>query len=146
MIAGRYALGNKLGAGMQAEVRAARDTSTGQNVAVKILDRSNMKSKTLIALEREVNIMKTISHPNVLDLKSAEMDIFFESKPVAVLVLELAEGGELFDYLMYSGYFEEALARTYMQQLVSALECCHAHHVYHRDIKWVHFIDTVVLS
>jgi serine/threonine protein kinase len=54
MIAGRYSLGHKLGAGMQAEVRAAKDTATGANVAVKIIDRTNMKSRALIALEREV--------------------------------------------------------------------------------------------
>jgi len=120
---------------MQAEVRAAKDTSTGVNVAVKIIDRSNMKSRALTALEREINIMKTVSHPNILSLKAAEMDLTFESKPAAILVLELAEGGELFDYLMYAGYFDESLARTYMKQLVSALEACHSNNVFHRDIK-----------
>jgi serine/threonine protein kinase len=79
--------------------------------------------------------MKTVSHPNVLLLKGSDLDLNFESKPVACLVLELASGGELFDYLMFTGYFDELLARTYMRQLVSALECCHQNNVFHRDIK-----------
>jgi carbon catabolite-derepressing protein kinase len=52
-----------------------------------------------------------------------------------VLVLELAEGGELFDYLMYSGYFDDRIARSYFRQLMLALEACHALNIFHRDIK-----------
>ena len=81
--------------------------------------------------------MKTVSHPNVLGLLAFELDLQYENKPVAVLVLELAEGGELFDYLMYSGFFQETIARTYFQQLVSALEACHSNNIFHRDIKSV---------
>jgi 5'-AMP-activated protein kinase, catalytic alpha subunit len=83
----------------------------------------------------QVVIMKTVAHPNVLGLLAFDMELEFERKPVAVLVLELAEGGELFDYLMYSGYFQESIARTYFHQLVSALQTCHANNIYHRDIK-----------
>lgn len=79
--------------------------------------------------------MKTVGHPNVLSLLAFDLNLEFEQKPVAVLVLELAEGGELFDYLMYSGYFQESIARTYFHQLVSALQTCHANNIYHRDIK-----------
>jgi BR serine/threonine kinase len=86
---------------------------------------------------RQVLIMKTVAHPNVLGLLAFDLEIEFERKPVAVLVLELAEGGELFDYLMYSGFFQESIARTYFRQLVSALETCHAHNIFHRDIKCV---------
>ena len=52
-----------------------------------------------------------------------------------MLVLELAEGGELFDYLMYSGHFDDRIARSYFRQLVLALEACHALNVFHRDLK-----------
>mmetsp|Transcript_20116 Transcript_20116/g.28917 ORF Transcript_20116/g.28917 Transcript_20116/m.28917 type:complete len:477 (+) Transcript_20116:131-1561(+) len=135
LLGGRYALGHKLGAGMQAEVRAARDTASNTAVALKLIDKSNIRTKALVALEREVNIMKTLVHPNILALKGFDSDITYDSKPVAVLVLEIADGGELFDYLMYSGYFEEVVARTYMHQLVGALRCCHEHNIFHRDIK-----------
>ena len=44
--------------------------------------------------------------------------------PTVVLGLEYAAGGELFDILMYTGCFDEVLARTLFQQLASALQVC----------------------
>lgn len=37
---------------------------------------------------------------------------------VVLLVMELATGGELFDFMMYTGCFPEPIARTYFQQLL----------------------------
>lgn len=54
-IGGRYSVGPRLGAGMQAEVRAGSDLVTGEAVALKIIDKSNIKPRALIALEREVS-------------------------------------------------------------------------------------------
>ncbi|KAG5184218.1 kinase-like domain-containing protein [Tribonema minus] len=53
----------------------------------------------------------------------------------AALVLELAGGGELFDYIMHTGRLSELTARTYFAQLCSAMVCCHALGVAHRDLK-----------
>lgn len=104
-------------------------------VALKIIDKTKLRRRTLEALEREVEIMKVIRHRNVLRLKAVAMDTTIENKTVAVLVLEIAEGGELFEFLMHTKHFEESLARTYFHQLVSALHCCHKQNIYHRDIK-----------
>ena len=106
-----------------------------RTVALKIIDKTKLRRRTLEALEREVEIMKVIRHPNVLRLKAVAMDTTIENKTVAVLVLEIAEGGELFEYLMQTKHFEEVLARTYFKQLVSALQCCHQQNIFHRDIK-----------
>jgi len=54
---------------------------------------------------------------------------------VILIVLELAPGGELFDFLFYSGCFEECVARTIFHQLIIALECCHSQGIVHRDLK-----------
>jgi serine/threonine protein kinase len=51
-----------------------------------------------------------------------------------MLVMELAQGGELFTYLTL-GPLPSRIARTYFQQLVSAVEHCHSHGVFHRDLK-----------
>jgi len=50
-------------------------------------------------------------------------------------VLELATGGELFEFLSYTGFFEESIARSYFHQLMSGVECCHSEGVVHRDLK-----------
>lgn len=54
---------------------------------------------------------------------------------VILVVLELATGGELFDFLAFTGPFEEAIARTYFQQLVAGLAHCHSKGIAHRDLK-----------
>lgn len=52
------------------------------------------------------------------------------------LAMEYCEGGELLDYLIYSGRFDERLARTYFRQLVSALRFLHETCGFaHRDVK-----------
>jgi serine/threonine protein kinase len=52
-----------------------------------------------------------------------------------MLVLELSAGGELFDYLMHTGPFDDVLARTYFRSMIAALELCHSQGIFHRDIK-----------
>jgi serine/threonine protein kinase len=49
--------------------------------------------------------------------------------------LELADGGELFDWIKWTGRFEEPLARYYFHQLISGLSHCHNSGFAHRDLK-----------
>ena len=54
---------------------------------------------------------------------------------VILVVLELATGGELFEFLSFTGCFEEAIARTYFHQLIAGVGYCHSKGVVHRDLK-----------
>jgi serine/threonine protein kinase len=54
---------------------------------------------------------------------------------VILVALELASGGELFDFLSYTGAFEDQIARSYFRQLVSGLSACHSAGIVHRDLK-----------
>lgn len=47
------------------------------------------------------------------------------SKQVDYIVLELAQGGELFDFVANSGRFKEKVARTYFHQFMDALKYMH---------------------
>jgi serine/threonine protein kinase len=58
-----------------------------------------------------------------------------DGREVVALTLELARGGELFNYLMHSGPFSEALSRHFFRELLAGLGHCHARGVAHRDIK-----------
>jgi len=84
--------------------------------------------------------MKALNHPNILSLKDIDYNCQYPKKrggfrEVVLLVLELASGGEIFDFLMYTGKFSEIIARTYFKQLISALESCHTQGIFHRDLK-----------
>jgi len=84
--------------------------------------------------------MGKIRHRNVIRLKHVEWDAKYEKKDgtkidVILVVLELADGGELFEFLSYTGSFDEKIARTYFKQLIDGLDYCHTQGVSHRDLK-----------
>jgi len=131
-----YGAGRVLGSGMQGEVRAGIHYPTeNTEIALKFVDKTVLDQKSLRMLDREVTIMKSLNHPNITNLHDYYSNVTFNGKNCCLLVLELASAGELFEFLMHSGYFEENLSRTYMRQLLSALTACHQNGIYHRDIK-----------
>ena len=95
------------------------DEKTGERVALKILKKKEMgvTADVIKQVEREIHAMSQISHVNVIRLKEVQWDATYEKKngtklQVILVVLELATGGELFDFLAFTGPFEEAIART----------------------------------
>ncbi|GMF57694.1 unnamed protein product [Phytophthora fragariaefolia] len=136
----QYQVLQTLGSGLQGKVKLGVDSVTRQRVALKIIDMAKLQRKAMINVYREVEAMSRVAHANVLRLLSVHDDVPYpkkdgSSKQVIVIVLELATGGELFDFMMYTGCFSESIARAYFQQLVAGLDACHAQGVYHRDIK-----------
>lgn len=51
------------------------------------------------------------------------------------LLMELCQGGELFDRIAECGGLEEMEAKRYFAQILAALQHCHANNVFHRDLK-----------
>lgn len=78
----------------------------------------------------EIKVLRTLKHPHILRL----YDVIFKQKDI-VLVLEYVSGGELFEHLNSFGRLPESQARALFQQIVSALEYCHANGIAHRDLK-----------
>ena len=65
-----------------------------------------------------------VGHPNVLGLHEV-LELVNDSKTTIFLVLEMANGGELFDRIKVDAGTEEETARTYMRQLLSGIAHCH---------------------
>jgi len=139
-----YAMGKTLGAGIQGKVKLGVNLQTGQRVALKCMDKNKLgrdRTRQMEMLEREIQAMESLQHPNILNLQHVTMNAEYPrkgtkgTKEVVLLALELAEGGELFDYLMHTGAFGDDIARTYFRQMLSALELCHNAGIYHRDLK-----------
>ncbi|XP_062513146.1 serine/threonine-protein kinase BRSK2-like [Corticium candelabrum] len=129
-VVGPYVLHETLGRGQTGLVRLGKHCLTGQEVAVKIVDKIILSANILQKVEREIAIMKLIEHPNVLRLYDV-----YENRTHLFLVLEYVTGGELFDYLVKQGRLTEFVARKFFRQLISAMDFCHAHCVCHRDLK-----------
>ena len=65
---GNYRLQKTIGKGNFAKVNLARHVLTGREVAVKIIDKTQLKPTSLQKLFREVRIMKILNHPNIVKL------------------------------------------------------------------------------
>jgi serine/threonine protein kinase len=109
--------------------------------ALKIMKNSEgMDSSMMELVMNEVEIMKELSHKNIVNLIDFSDEAEYcrpngSKLPVFYLALELASGGELFDFIAETGRFTEEVARYYFHQMIDALEYLHTNGVSHRDIK-----------
>mmetsp|Transcript_18520 Transcript_18520/g.29387 ORF Transcript_18520/g.29387 Transcript_18520/m.29387 type:complete len:372 (+) Transcript_18520:142-1257(+) len=125
-----YSIGSKLGTGGFAVVRKCKRRTDGVVFALKVINKKNLDKDDLVILESEVNIMRVISHPNIVKLYDV-----FDSRSKMCLVLDLLEGGELFDRIIEKGHFSEKDAQASFTQMCQALEYLHANQIVHRDLK-----------
>nr|XP_020837894.1 serine/threonine-protein kinase MARK1 isoform X5 [Phascolarctos cinereus] len=127
---GNYRLLKTIGKGNFAKVKLARHVLTGREVAVKIIDKTQLNPTSLQKLFREVRIMKILNHPSIVKLFEV-----IETEKTLYLVMEYASGGEVFDYLVAHGRMKEKEARAKFRQIVSAVQYCHQKCIVHRDLK-----------
>ncbi|CAI4434281.1 BLD_1a_G0017150.mRNA.1.CDS.1 [Saccharomyces cerevisiae] len=128
----KYAFGKTLGAGTFGVVRQAKNTETGEDVAVKILIKKALKGNKvqLEALYDELDILQRLHHPNIVAFKD-----WFESKDKFYIITQLAKGGELFDRILKKGKFTEEDAVRILVEILSAVKYMHSQNIVHRDLK-----------
>ncbi|KAG8494532.1 hypothetical protein CXB51_012234 [Gossypium anomalum] len=130
LLLGRYEVGKLLGHGTFAKVYYARNVKTDESVAIKVLDKEKILKGGLIAhIKREIAILRRVRHPNIVQLFEV-----MATKTKIYFVMEYVHGGQLFSKVA-KGRLKEDVARKYFQQLISAVNFCHARGVYHRDLK-----------
>lgn len=82
------------------------------------------------SIYKEANSIKKLRHKNIVELYHA----FVEGKQL-IMIMELASGGELMEYVSKRGKLSEIEARKILIQIVNAIQYCHSHGVVHRDLK-----------
>ncbi|XP_028319808.1 serine/threonine-protein kinase SIK2 isoform X5 [Gouania willdenowi] len=127
---GFYDIERTLGKGNFAVVKLARHRITKTEVAIKIIDKTQLDAVNLEKVYREVQIMKMLDHPHIIKLYQV-----METKNMLYLVTEYAKNGEIFDYLAKHGRLSELEARRKFWQILSAVEYCHNRNIVHRDLK-----------
>ena len=128
---GKYKIGKTLGHGSFGKVKLAKHILTGVEVAIKIINRSKIRSAEMSdKVRREIQILMMLKHPHIIRLYEV-----IETPTEIFLVMEFVSGGELFDYIVTRGKLHEEEARRLFQQVISALAYCHHHGVVHRDLK-----------
>ncbi|GAB2267006.1 Calcium-dependent protein kinase 14 [Dionaea muscipula] len=133
----RYALGQELGRGEFGITYLCTDKSTGELFACKKISKSKLKTDVDVDdVRREVQIMMHLpEHPNLVSLKGT-----YEDDEAVHLVMELCEGGELFDRIVARGHYTERAAATTLRTIVEVVQMCHKHGVMHRDLKPENFL------
>jgi len=133
LLAGRYRLGDDLGAGGTARVFRAVDERLGRAVAVKLLDSRIAASADPSGRERFLKECRTLagfSHPGavlVFDAGEDDGDLF--------LVMELVEGDTLAHRLAHGGPLSVAESVRIASKILGVLAAAHSAGIVHRDVK-----------
>ncbi|THG11360.1 CDPK-related kinase 1-like isoform X1 [Camellia sinensis] len=136
-----YELGEEVGRGhfgYTCSAKAKKGSLKGQDVAVKLIQKSKMT--TTIAIEdvrREVKILRAlVGHKNLVQFYDA-----YEDDDNVYVVMELCKGGELLDRILSrGGKYSEEDAKAVMVQILSVVAYCHLQGVVHRDLKPENFL------
>lgn len=139
----RYRLGPELGRGEFGITRRCTDTAAaaggggGCALACKTISKRKLRSKADAAdVRREVEITRSLPpHPNVVAFRDA-----FEDKEAVYLIMELCQGGELFDRIVARGHYTERAAAEVTKTIVEVVQMCHKEGVMHRDLKPENFL------
>jgi len=119
-----------LGKGNFGQVRLAHSKDSGEQVAIKVINKRRISKASLPRLKREANVMRRIKHHSIVRL----LDDYEDDKEI-ILVLELCKGRELYQELVESGRFSRKRARRCLRRLLEAVDYLHQHGICHRDIK-----------
>jgi serine/threonine protein kinase len=132
----KYTVGGELGKGAFSIVMGATQHGTDKQgnentkVAIKCISRAKMDEDDIAALKREVDILKEVNHPHIVNIID-----FFEDSRYYYVVTEKMSGGELFDRIVDKTQYSESDARDLVKLLTSTIKHLHDKHIVHRDLK-----------
>mmetsp|Transcript_56134 Transcript_56134/g.119516 ORF Transcript_56134/g.119516 Transcript_56134/m.119516 type:complete len:330 (+) Transcript_56134:347-1336(+) len=153
-----YLVGDLLGTGSYAKVKRCKKESTGEEFAIKVFRKGRLRRqrdfvggsdgsgmKVVTALDKvfnEMEVMSSVSHPNLLKLFAVFDDPDKDGKMYAII--ELAPGGCIMDWdqdrLSYfvpdtEDLLPEPVAGEYIADILEGLSYLHDHEIAHRDLK-----------
>ncbi|XP_044582272.1 calcium/calmodulin-dependent protein kinase type IV-like isoform X15 [Cotesia glomerata] len=124
-----YELQEELGRGKFGTVYLCKDKKNGLKLAVKIVNTTKKEDRR--SVEREVEIMRRLQHPRLIQLYDA-----IDNTKQFYVVLELIEGGELFERVIDDDFvLTERSCAVFMRQICEGIEFVHSQNILHLDMK-----------
>ncbi|CAD8097236.1 unnamed protein product [Paramecium sonneborni] len=128
-----YCFIKTLGIGATAEVKMAKHRELDIEVAIKIYDRKKMNNMHLKNLEREVEILNLIKHPNIINLYHT-----YENDKQIFLIMEYSSPINLETFMKGRPFkrINEDEAKILFRQIADAVAYMHKLNISHRDLKF----------
>jgi calcium/calmodulin-dependent protein kinase I len=119
-----------LGEGASAIVRKGIKKETGEAFAIKIIDKMSLGEIESENLYNELKILSIVDHPNIVRVYE-----YYENNGIIFIVMEMMNGGELFEKLIEIDHYTESKASEIFREIVDAVRYCHSLGIVHRDLK-----------
>lgn len=124
-----YKVSSKVvGEGAFGKVCVASDKRSNQARALKSI--SKTAASEVQKIEEELTIIALLDHPNIVRIYES-----FQDRRNIYILMELCDGGELFDRIVEAGSFTEAVASHCVKQMLLAVNYLHQNLIIHRDLK-----------
>ena len=125
-----YSIKETIGKGTFSKVKLGINKSTGEKVAIKILEKRKIRSKTdQVRVERELQILKKINHINIVKIVQTK-----EDQNNIYIIMEFIDY-DLFLHIVNNKRLDEKESALYYFQLITGLEYIHSLNIVHRDLK-----------
>eukprot|EP00934_Nitzschia_sp_Nitz4_P004158 Nitzschia sp. Nitz4//scaffold157_size52427//28350//29903//NITZ4_006842-RA/size52427-augustus-gene-0.55-mRNA-1//1//CDS//3329537461//4148//frame0 len=129
----KYSLREELGVGSTSVCHRCVNKRTDLHYACKVIDKRLIEERfqgMMKQFHTEIEALRELEHPNIIQL----YDVFITEEKIFI-VMELMEGGELFDYVVQKGTLTEEEASAIVRKVTSALVYMHSKNIIHRDLK-----------
>merc|ERR1711959_122804 len=131
----RYEKVAHIGQGSYANVYLVVSSRSGRQYVLKEMDALNMTEQERGKALREVRILHTLKHPNIIGYK----DSYLDDEGFLCIIMEYADGGDIHQLLQVQKHhnlpFEESTLLHWVAQILLALKHVHDHNALHRDLK-----------